>query len=539
MQGGVSSLLVGLLLAISRVNGEWHEDTGPWVIATRGEPWPLPSSRLLFTDYYSLDAATFKFKVVQENCDVIEEAVKRYQNIIKHESHLAEKYSKYADNSVPVASRSVSALEIRLGQPCEQYPNLGSDESYDLNVPKGLNGTTVTLNSNSVWGILRGLETFSQLLVHSNNGAELVVRGQSISDKPRFGHRGLLLDTSRHYLPLGDILETLEAMSYNKLNVLHWHIVDDNSFPYVSTSFPDLSAKGAYHPTMVYTPEDVKMVVEHARTRGIRVVPEFDTPGHTKSWGSAYPQYLTACYDANGKPSGKLGPMNPLNEQLYDFMRTLLREVASSFPDKYVHLGGDEVLFNCWMSNPEISRYMERNNMTTNYQKLEEMFVKRVLDIVADLEGKAIVWQEVFDNGLKLREGTVVQVWTGSWSREMFDVTDAGYPALLSTCWYLDHVAGGGDWLKYYRCEPLAFGGSEKQRNLVMGGEAAMWGEFVDKNNVHSRIWPRASAVAEILWSPGAQNETEAAERLEEHACRMNRRGIPAQPPNGSGFCLS
>lgn len=126
--------------------------------------------------------------------------------------------------------------------------------------------------------------------------SQLALKCQTIEDKPRLPHRGLLLDTSRHYLPVSDILLTLDAMSYNKLNVFHWHIVDDNSFPYQSTRFPELSAKGSYHPSMVYTPEDVQRIIEHARFRGIRVIPEFDTPGHTRSWGQSYPALLTRCY---------------------------------------------------------------------------------------------------------------------------------------------------------------------------------------------------------------------------------------------------
>lgn len=137
---------------------------------------------------------------------------------------------------------------------------------------------------------------FSHPLLLSLLSPQLKIRCQSIVDFARLPHRGLLLDTSRHYLPIHDILLTLDAMSYNKMNVLHWHIVDDNSFPYQSSSYPNLSAKGAYHPSMVYTLNDIQQIVDYARLRGIRVMPEFDTPGHTRSWGLAYPELLTTCY---------------------------------------------------------------------------------------------------------------------------------------------------------------------------------------------------------------------------------------------------
>lgn len=115
-------------------------------------------------------------------------------------------------------------------------------------------------------------------------------------------------------------------------------------------------------------------------------------------------------------------------------------------------------------------------------------------------------------------------------------MTGSGYKALLSSCWYLDHLNTGGDWLKYYECDPLNFPGTKSQKRLVLGGEACMWGEVVDETNVQQRIWPRACATAEVLWS-GISNITYAESRLEEHVCRLKKRGIPAQPPNGPNFC--
>lgn len=145
---------------------------------------------------------------------------------------------------------------------------------------------------------------------------------------------------------------------------------------------------------------------------------------------------------------------------------------------------------------------------------------------------------QVFDNNVSITSDTVVHVWTGSWEKELASATKKGHPVLLSACWYLDHVAGGGDWQKYYKCDPLAFNGSSANKHLMLGGEACMWGEFVDSTNVHQRIWPRASATAERLWSQRIDTIKHASQRLEEHTCRMRKRRIPAQPPNGPSVCF-
>lgn len=173
--------------------------------------------------------------------------------------------------------------------------------------------------------------------------------------------------------------------------------------------------------------------------------------------------------------------MNPTNEALYPFLRSLFSEIGDAFPDRYVHLGGDEVPFDCWRSNPDIKQYMQKNNMGERFNELEEIYIQRVIDMIADLKLKSIVWQEVFDNGVNLRNDTMVHVWTGDWASELASVTAAGHPALLSACWYLDHISGGGDWLKYYRCNPTNFSGSSEQKNQILGGEACMWAEFVDR----------------------------------------------------------
>uniref|UniRef100_A0AAQ5YV51 Beta-hexosaminidase subunit beta n=1 Tax=Amphiprion ocellaris TaxID=80972 RepID=A0AAQ5YV51_AMPOC len=345
-----------------------------------------------------------------------------------------------------------------------------------------------------------GLETFSQLVYEDEYGAKSI-NATAISDFPRFAHRGILLDTSRHFLPVKVILANLETMAMNKFNVFHWHIVDDPSFPYLSRTFPQLSQQGSYHPyTHVYTPADVKMVIEFARLRGIRVVPEFDTPGHTQSWGKGQPDLLTPCY-SGATPSGTFGPVNPILNTTYDFMAQFFKEISSVFPDGYVHLGGDEVDFTCWKSNPDIQKFMDAQGFGKDYSKLESFYIQK--------------WVYHPD--------TVVHVWIGSGTNEeMSKVTAAGYTTILSAPWYLDYISIGQDWRNYYKVEPLNFNGTEKQKALVIGGEACLWGEFVDATNLTPRLWPRASAVGERLWSSKDVTDlNDAFNRLSVHRCRM------------------
>ncbi|XP_015282922.1 PREDICTED: beta-hexosaminidase subunit alpha [Gekko japonicus] len=477
-----------------------------------------------------LSAARFRFayadrSAVAPGCEVLDQAFRRYWELL----FLAGGNGKSEDSPCNV-------LSVNVTKPgCDGFPALDSSENYQLTISDQL----MLLTADTVWGALRGLETFSQLAWKDDNGM-FSINKTDVVDFPRFPHRGLLLDTSRHYLPLKAILETLDAMAYTKLNVFHWHIVDDPSFPYQSVKFPDLSQKGAYNPfTHVYTASDVKMVIEYARLRGIRVIPEFDTPGHTRSWGPGAPRLLTPCY-AGSKPSGAYGPVNPVLNTTYQFMLEFFAEVSAVFPDFYVHLGGDEVDFTCWKSNPDIQTFMKKMGFGQDYSKLESFYIQKLLDIVSSYGKGYVVWQEVFDNAVKVKPDTIIHVWkqdNGHYPNETARVTKAGYRALLSAPWYLNYISYGQDWLGIYLVEPLAFKGSSAQKDLVIGGEACMWGEYVDVTNLSPRLWPRAGAVAERLWSnKTVRNTRDAYRRLADFRCTLLRRGIRAEPLF-TGYC--
>ncbi|XP_054243997.1 beta-hexosaminidase subunit alpha [Indicator indicator] len=485
-----------------------------------GARCPLPPRRFRFA--YAAGSA------VGPGCAVLEAAFQRYWALLFAAARPTE--------NEPPCETPCTQLLISVDTPgCDGFPSLDSKESYQLSISEG----SMLLSADAVWGALRGLETFSQLVGRDENGMYYINQTE-IVDFPRFPHRGLLLDTSRHYLPLRAILETLDVMAYNKFNVFHWHIVDDPSFPYESLTFPELSKQGAFNAmTHVYSASDVQRVLEHARLRGIRVLPEFDTPGHTLSWGPGAPGLLTPCY-LGKSPSGTYGPINPILNSTYEFVSSLFKEVSTVFPDFFLHLGGDEVDFTCWKSNPQIGAFMKEMGFGEDYKKLESYYIQRLLDIVSSIGRGSIVWQEVFDNGVKVRPDTIIHVWKESslsYLEELANVTRAGYPALLSAPWYLNRISYGQDWMAAYQVEPLKFKGSPEQKERVIGGEACMWGEYVDVTNLTPRLWPRAGAVAERLWSNATVRDLQDAYlRLADFRCKLLGRGVQAQPLY-TGYC--
>jgi len=425
------------------------------------------------------------------------------------------------------------------------------DESYTIKIEKSV----AYLKANSAWGALRALETFSQLayFIDVNGYQKLIINDStSIYDHPRFSYRGLMLDTSRHFIPLPLLRKQLDAMSYHKFNVFHWHIVDDQSFPFESKKYPDLTKNGAYTPAHVYTQEDVRTVIDHARLRGIRVIPEFDSPGHVNAFGKTFPQFITECW-ANGKPrqaiysvQGQAEILNPTLEDMYPVLENILAEIKQVFPDEYIHLGNDEVYYECWKSNPSIREWMKTMNFT-DYHHLEAYYSTKILDKAKKLNKKVSVWQDVYDNGVRPDKSTVIQIWKDTsilpehkkWYEYLSDITAKGYQAILSSPWYINFVSYGyQEWYKFYKVDPLSnFTGTPDQAKLIIGGETALWSEYVDGNNLESRLWPRASAIAERLWSDASVNDPEEAKfRLDEQRCRLLRRGIPASPVL-NGYC--
>ena len=393
--------------------------------------------------------------------------------------------------SLPEASeRSKANFILHCDAPGEKVQALAEDESYRLQITPA----SVELNAATPLGLLHGMQTFLQLVQVGPDGAS--VPAMTIEDRPRFPWRGLLIDVARHFIPLDVLKRNIDGMEAVKLNVLHWHLSDDQGFRVESKKFPrlqQLSSDGKF-----YTQAEIRDLIEYARMRGIRVVPEFDMPGHATSWFAAYPELASALgpYQIERK-WGVFDPaIDPSREETYTFLDTLIGDMAELFPDAYFHIGGDEVNGKQWNKNGNIQDFMRKQSLKTNHD-LQAHFNLRLQQIVKK-HGKVMDgWDEILHPGLPT--DTVVQSWRGQ--KSLAEAARKGYAGILSYGYYIDLMYSAA---RHYSVDPLgdeAASLTPAEKARILGGEACMWAEFVTPANIDGRIWPRTAAIAERFWS--------------------------------------
>ena len=401
----------------------------------------------------------------------------------------------------PAEPATGPVLQIRYGR--VGLPEKFDEERYSLRVtPMG-----VSIDAGTSLGVLRALATLEQL--PRTEKRQRYLPEVDIQDHPRFAWRGLSLDAARHFLPVAVIKRNIDGMAAVKLNVLHWHLTDDQGFRVESKVFPRLHTVGSTD-GQYYTQAEVREVLAYATARGIRVVPEFDVPSHTTSWIVAYPRL--ASNDSTYAPYHLWRTTNvaidPTRESTYTFLDSLFTEMTALFPDSYFHIGGDENDGRNWRHTPRIVAYMQAHGMvkpdglTVDKHQLQTYFNRRVL-VLLQKRGKIMIgWDEIL--GPDLPKEAVIQSWRGK--KGLNEAARLGHPVLLSNGYYLDlnYSAAAA-----YAADPLPADTplTPAEQKLVLGGEVAMWTEFADSTIVDSRIWPRAAAVAERLWSPQAATQ--------------------------------
>jgi hexosaminidase len=398
--------------------------------------------------------------------------------------------------TLDASGASTATLLIHCNDAGLAVPTLGENEAYSLEVT----GTQATLRAETAVGVLRGLETLLQLLQADAHG--WFVSAMSIRDQPRFAWRGLLIDPGRHWLPVDVIKRTLDGMALVKLNVLHFHLSEDQGFRVESRKYPklhELGSDGDY-----YTQEQITDIVSYAAERGIRVVPEFDVPGHATSWLVGYPEIASAAgpYAIERRWGIKDPVLDPTNEKTYELLDGLFGEMATLFPDAYFHIGGDENNGKHWSANANIQAFIAQHELKNN-EGLHTYFNTRLRQILAKHGKKLVGWDEILHPDLP--KDSVVQSWRGA--QGLAAAAKGGFPVLLSNGYYLDHCLPAA---RHYANDPVPADSplTPDERQRVLGGEACMWGEWVTPETIDSRIWPRAAAVAERLWSPREMTDT-------------------------------
>lgn len=388
-----------------------------------------------------------------------------------------------------------SALVIDVKSAGQAVQSLDEDESYSLVVT----ASQVQLSAPTVVGALRGMETTLQLIECRDAACHLPV--VKIEDSPRFRWRGLMIDVCRHFEPISVIKRNIDGMAMVNLNVFHWHLSDDQGFRAESKRFPKLTGMGSGG--QFYTQDEMRDVVAYARARGIRVVPEFDMPGHSASWLIGYPEFGSSAAPTELPVVFGIhdDSLDPTQESTYKFLDAFIGEMSEIFPDPFFHIGGDENTGKAWRENPKIAAFMQAKNIKDT-DALQAYFNQRLLPILTRHRKHMVGWDEVLTPGLP--KDVMVQSWRGVASLDKGAVQ--GYMGILSAPFYLDGMRSAEE---VYLNDPVPADTklTPEQQALILGGEVCMWAEQLNERTIDSRIWPRTAAIAERFWSPADRRD--------------------------------
>jgi len=500
------SFVIALLLVCSvKIGAQQIESAQP--VSQKHRLMPVPAAIQFLPGRLKIDA-NFAFAVDGHTDARLEAGIYRA-------SRRLEGRTGFEFSRVPATDSQTATLLIQCKGPGSPVPSVKEDESYSLDV----SDKQAVLKAATAVGALRGIETFLQLLEGDRQG--YFIPAVRIQDKPRFPWRGLLIDAGRHFEPVEVIKRNLDGMAAVKLNVLHWHLTEDQGFRIESKRYPRLHQMGS--DGLYYTQDQVREIIAYARDRGIRVMPEFDMPGHATSWLVGHPELGSAPgpYKIERK-NGIFDPaFDPTREELYKFLEGFFTEIAQLFPDEYIHIGGDENEGHQWSSNTKIQAFMKAKGIKDNHA-LQAYFNQHLSKILQKLGKKMIGWDEILHPDLP--KDTVIHSWRGPAS--LAEAARKGYDGILSSGYYIDLMYPAS---QHYKIDPVASDGTLSDAELahILGGEATMWGEWVSPETIDSRIWPRTAAIAERLWSPRDVTDVDDMyRRLEAVSIQLEELGL-------------
>lgn len=463
----------------------------------------------------------------------------------------------------------------------------GVDESYTLEIAKGSNSIDIT--AETVYGALHAFTTLQQIVINDGSGQLVVEAPVSIKDAPLYPVRGIMIDSGRNYLSKKKILEQIDGMSLSKLNVLHWHMVDAQSWPVELDTYPDM-IDDAYSANEIYTKDSLKSIIEYAAARGVRIVPEIDMPGHASSGWKQVDEDMLACINSwwsnDNWPTHTAVEPNPgqldiLNNKTYEVTGKVYKELAELFPDNWFHIGGDELHMNCYNFSSLARDFFAQNHTMGD---LYQVWVDRALPNFKKQANKTfIMWDDVILSADAAATGEVpkdviIQAWNNGIAN-IKNATALGHRVIVSSsdflyldCGYggwvgndqrydvqvnpnaadgspnFNYGGNGGSWCAPYKTWQRIYdydfteGLSDEQKKLVVGSIAPLWSEQVDDVVISPKMWPRAAALAELVWSgnrdkDGNKRTTELTQRILNFREYLVANGVQAAPLMPK-FCL-
>ncbi len=453
--------------------------------------------------------------------------------------------------------RPATGFPLEIEEGTDGAINLVIDTTLEMN-PEGYLLTVekrkVTLTGCTPAGLSRGFQTIRQLLppeIESStvvSGVKWTMPCVSITDYPRFAWRGMHLDVSRHFFDVSFIKKYIDILALHKMNVFHWHLVDDQGWRIEIKKYPRLTEVGAWRVDRedmpwnsrppqqsgekatyggFYTQEEVKEIVAYAAERHINVVPEIEMPAHVGSALAAYPEY--SCTGGPFTvPPGSVWPITDIycagNDGTFAFLEDILTEVMELFPSPYIHIGGDEANKKEWRKCPKCQARIRKEGLKDEAE-LQSYFVRRVERFMSSKGRHLIGWDEILEGGLA--PGAAVMSWQGfeggiAAAKSKHDVVMTPMPYTYFNVYQGDpsteplSYKGLLTLKKVYSFEPVPQELTPEEAKYIIGAQACLWTEMVtDGKTAEYMVLPRLTALSEVLWSaPESRNWEEFSMRL-------------------------
>ncbi|KAF9193654.1 hypothetical protein BGZ51_002602 [Haplosporangium sp. Z 767] len=580
--------------------------------AVKANPLPAPS-HIQWARTGPVKVAN-NFRIVGPKHEVLSKAYTRTAALIKEERWIPQTWERPAgkfppfptlekrrdEDEVPIdfvtenhdGKKAIKTIQVHVHD-LETDLQMGVDESYTLDITAAGKGT---INAKTVWGALHGLTTLTQIVIDDGRQGLQVEKAVHIEDKPKYTHRGVLYDTARNFYPLKSIMKQIDALSWAKLNVFHWHITDAQSWPLEIKKHPQMT-KDAYSPREIYSQRDIRAVVKYGRERGVRVIPELDMPGHSAAgWLQVDKKAITCAeswWDNDGWTHHTSVEPNPGQLDIsydgsYDLIKDVYSEAADLFSDNVFHVGSDELQTYCFNYSTSAMDWFKQRPGST-YSDFAQYYLDKALPIYRDKpQRRLMMWEDiVLSHDMPAKDvpkDILMQSWNAG-TDNIKKLTQMGYDVIVSSAdfFYLDcgnggwvtndirynvneppelpaaikkafdenpssyytaslnHLGDGASWCAPYKTWQRIYaydftkGLTEEEAKHVVGAEVAIWSEQADATVIENKVWPRAAAFAELLWSgnrnkDGWKRTTELSARIFDYRERMVARGHNAHP---------